>query len=557
MSAIASRPRHSGDVRRAITTLLPLMAAVFVAYLVIGTGDAGAAASCASGPRLRHLRRRALSPVRSSPPSLFSRVWAGQHADSQRRQTYRCSRAFWSQPWPAFFYLVSLRFVAKPEASVGILLIGRALLGGAESFIITGALSWGLALLGAQNTGKVMAWLGTALWGAFAAGAPAGTTLYAADGFAAIALATMLIPLVTLPLVASFRAVASTRRARAAFADVAGAVWVPGVGLALSGVGFGAIVTFIALLFAQRGWSPAWLPFTSFSVAFMIGRIFFGHLPDKIGGAKVALVCVLIEAAGQAMIWLAPSPHAGAGRGHAHRPRLLARLSCLRRRSGSPRTAAKPWARHGRLHRVPRSVAGACQSGARSDRECGRPQCGLPCKHARRALHRADRALPHSHAIVPKERTMPHVIVKLWSGKSEKAKDQARRGNNQSRYEHAEATAKNWFRSQSKRSSRKIGPSRSTSRTSSARPETGSTRSPDTTRSKSSSIDKKARRRHMEIKRNGSQPSGKGPADWFTGTVRIDPLFAGALPRRAFAAPASPSNPVRARPGTRIRSGRR
>jgi quercetin dioxygenase-like cupin family protein len=29
----------------------------------------------------------------------------------------------------------------------------------------------------------------------------------------------------------------------------------------------------------------------------------------------------------------------------------------------------------------------------------------------------------------------------------------------------------------------------------------------------------------MEIKRNGSQASIKGPADWFTGTVRIDPLF--------------------------------
>jgi len=29
----------------------------------------------------------------------------------------------------------------------------------------------------------------------------------------------------------------------------------------------------------------------------------------------------------------------------------------------------------------------------------------------------------------------------------------------------------------------------------------------------------------MEIKRVGSQPSGKGPADWFTGTVRVDPLF--------------------------------
>jgi len=29
----------------------------------------------------------------------------------------------------------------------------------------------------------------------------------------------------------------------------------------------------------------------------------------------------------------------------------------------------------------------------------------------------------------------------------------------------------------------------------------------------------------MEIKRSGSQPSGKGPAEWFTGKVRIDPLF--------------------------------
>ena len=29
----------------------------------------------------------------------------------------------------------------------------------------------------------------------------------------------------------------------------------------------------------------------------------------------------------------------------------------------------------------------------------------------------------------------------------------------------------------------------------------------------------------MEIKRAGSQPSGKGPSDWFIGTVRIDPLF--------------------------------
>ncbi len=40
----------------------------------------------------------------------------------------------------------------------------------------------------------------------------------------------------------------------------------------------------------------------------------------------------------------------------------------------------------------------------------------------------------------------------------------------------------------------------------------------------------------MEIKRNGSQPSAQGPADWFTGMVRLDPLFSAAAPARAGAA---------------------
>ncbi|GAB3625947.1 cupin [Pandoraea terrae] len=40
----------------------------------------------------------------------------------------------------------------------------------------------------------------------------------------------------------------------------------------------------------------------------------------------------------------------------------------------------------------------------------------------------------------------------------------------------------------------------------------------------------------MEIKRCGSQPSGNGPAEWFTGTVRVDPLFQVNDPARASAA---------------------
>jgi MFS family permease len=239
--------------------------------------------------------------------SLLSRFWAGNYADSRGAKRALVTGLLVAAV-AGLLYLLSLLFVGEPETSVTILLLGRAVLGGAESFIVTGAFTWGLALVGPQNTGKIRAWVGTAMYAAFAVGAPAGTSLYAAHGFAAIALATTLIPLVTLLLIAPRRPVAPLPHARPAFTRVIGAVWVPGLGLALSSVGFGAITTFIVLLFAQRGWGQAWLAFTVLSIAFMAGRLIFGHLPDRIGGARVALVCVMIEATGHALIWLAPWP---------------------------------------------------------------------------------------------------------------------------------------------------------------------------------------------------------------------------------------------------------
>jgi quercetin dioxygenase-like cupin family protein len=40
----------------------------------------------------------------------------------------------------------------------------------------------------------------------------------------------------------------------------------------------------------------------------------------------------------------------------------------------------------------------------------------------------------------------------------------------------------------------------------------------------------------MDIKRSGSQLSGKGPAEYFTGTVRMDPLFRASAPARVVGA---------------------
>ena len=59
----------------------------------------------------------------------------------------------------------------------------------------------------------------------------------------------------------------------------------------------------------------------------------------------------------------------------------------------------------------------------------------------------------------------------------------------------------------------------------------------------------------MEIQRNGSQASGKAPADWFMGSVRLAPLFQAPKPAE-FRAPALRLSLTPGRLGIRIRSGK-
>jgi MFS family permease len=102
--------------------------------------------------------------------------------------------------------------------------------------------------------------------------------------------------------------VAPQRGASAGFLKAAGAVWMPGLGSALSSVGVGAMLAFSSLLATERGWSPVWLTFSAFAFALVVARLMLGHVPDRIGGARVALVSVFVEAVGLTLIWLAQEP---------------------------------------------------------------------------------------------------------------------------------------------------------------------------------------------------------------------------------------------------------
>jgi MFS family permease len=289
-----------------MATLLPIMGVVFVAFLVIGAAMPVLPLHVHDGLGFGTLLVGLVAGSQFAA-SLVCRPWAGHFSDA-RGARRGVVVGLLTAAAAGLLYLLSLRFNGSPSIAVVILLSGRALLGGAESFVITAAVSWGLALAHSENAGKVIAWVGSAMFAAFAVGAPAGSALYAAGGFTAISLATTLAPLVALPLVALLPTVAPIKHARASLLEVIGAVWVPGLGSALGSVGFGAVTTFVALLFATKGWANGWAAYTSYAVAFILARVLFSHLPDRIGGAKVALVCAAIEAVGQALIWIAVRP---------------------------------------------------------------------------------------------------------------------------------------------------------------------------------------------------------------------------------------------------------
>ena len=289
-----------------IAALLPIMGVVLVAFLVIGLALPVLPLHVHQGLGLSTFVVGLVTGSQFAA-SLISRVWSGHYADS-RGAKRAVVVGLLTAVVAGLLYLLSLRFVGTPWLSVTILLFGRALLGGAESFVITGAVSWGLASAGHRNAGRVIAWVGMSMFAALAFGAPVGTTLYDMGGFTAVAVATILVPLITVLLVSPLSSVPAERDAQAGLMKVLGAVWLPGFGSSLSSVGFGAMIAFSSLLSAERGWNPVWISFSAFAIALVAARLFLGHTPDRLGGAKVALVCVFIEVAGLALIWAASNP---------------------------------------------------------------------------------------------------------------------------------------------------------------------------------------------------------------------------------------------------------
>jgi MFS family permease len=286
--------------------LLPVLGTVGLVFLVTG-------ASLATLPLYVHTRLGFGADVVGAVAgtqfvcALLSRIWAGRTTD-QRGPKRALLIGLAMAMLAGSLYGGSIAFADQPTLALACLFVGRALLGGGESFIITAGQAWGLRMAGPQSAALVIGWAGTALYIGLAAGGPIGGLVYEFRGFAGISVLTVLLPLLMIGGVARLTAPAQLAPAKATSSPaIIAAVARPGLAMCFAGFGYSSMAFFSVLLFVDQGWEPSWAPFTAFSVALILTRLAFGALPDRLGGARTALIFLALQGAGLAGVMLAGS----------------------------------------------------------------------------------------------------------------------------------------------------------------------------------------------------------------------------------------------------------
>ncbi len=238
--------------------------------------------------------------------TVLTRGYAGHTTDKQggKRSTVQgaivCAFA-------GLLYLIAALPGLSPVTSLIVILLGRLTAGVGESHFVTGCVSWSIASVGPQRAGLSMSWTGIAMFAALSIGAPIGMALYQGYGLSAAMIACMTAPILATLVAVISKPYLSPGGTRLPFHKVVGRIWREGFGLMLQGVGLSGLTAFASLYFAARHWSNAGLVMTSFGVGFIFVRLVLGHLPDRVGGYRVAVCSLGVEAVGQAMLWAAPN----------------------------------------------------------------------------------------------------------------------------------------------------------------------------------------------------------------------------------------------------------
>jgi MFS family permease len=194
--------------------------------------------------------------------------------------------------------------------SLASLLASRLVLGVGESLGSTGATLWGITAVGQDHTARVIAFNGIATYGALALGAPLGVVMEQRLGLASIGVLTVIVSAASVVFARYKMPVPLVHGEHLPFRDVLGRVTPHGMALALGGVGYSVLATFVTLFYASRNWNGAALCLTGFGAGFIAVRLLFIRTISRYGGFPVGITCLIIESLGVLLLWRAGSPWA-------------------------------------------------------------------------------------------------------------------------------------------------------------------------------------------------------------------------------------------------------
>lgn len=306
------------EARGSTRRILSYVYFTFVCYLAIGL-------PLAILPAYVHLRMGFSAALAGLVISIqyiatfLSRPWAGRISDTAgAKVSVQWGMAACTLSGVLLTIAPVLHVHRAPWLSIAFMIASRLALGVGESLGSTGATLWGITCAGQEHTAKVISFNGVATYGALALGAPLGVVMERYWGLGAIGLITVGLSAVSLAIASGKRPVTVVHGEHLPFRDVLGRVMPHGVGLALGGVGYSVLATFVTLFYASRHWNGngAALCLTAFGVTFIAARLLFIHAIDRFGGFPVGITCLAVESVGVLLLWRAGSPwmaFAGAG----------------------------------------------------------------------------------------------------------------------------------------------------------------------------------------------------------------------------------------------------
>lgn len=243
------------------------------------------------------------SIVSESIATLCSRFFSGTYSD-EKGAKFGMTLGLALLTLSGLICFFSIYFLSgQVEISYVGIIISRVLMGIGLSFVFTCGGTWPIGLIGREHAGKVMSWVGIAMFLGLALGNYFGAWSYESIGIEYSAVILILLPILSLILCGTIPSIETTKNVDTIrLLDAVKKIWPSGSSFALANVGYSLITSYLLVSFIDLGWnSYGAIALSSFGIGYVVSRLLFGWMADKAGKFS-CITFLVVESLGLLLI---------------------------------------------------------------------------------------------------------------------------------------------------------------------------------------------------------------------------------------------------------------